>query len=181
MVDMSKVVSTYSKDVPELLIRASSGDVTVLAELRSLLETKPEIWKVAGDLAKHAEHNFLGLFSGKDLITQESVRLKLADLKDNVAGSSAVSPIEELLVQRVVITWLQVHHADMELAKGLTTANNTSCGHAQRRLDGAHKRYLHAIHQLATVRKLLTIKGPQRPAGRPRKLLMAEEVAVSAN
>src|SRR5207245_678637 len=66
-------------------------------------------------------------------------------------------PLERLLVERIAITWLQVHHADLGAAAAQTGGSGTGprCAHAQRRLGQAQARYLQAVKQLAQVSKLL--------------------------
>jgi len=61
-----------------------------------------------------------------------------------------------------------VYHADLELAEGLGRTNTRQGVYAQRRLDSAHRRYLHAVKQLAVVRNLLKEGGgsASRSAGR---------------
>jgi len=73
------------------------------------------------------------------------------------------TPLEKVLIQRVVLTWLQVHHADLEVAARLQSGGGAthaiSC--AQKRQQQAHQRWLSSVKTLATVRKLL------RPAPSP--------------
>lgn len=64
------------------------------------------------------------------------------------------SPLERLLAERVVATWLEV-----QLFSGLYGANlgklTLSQGdYHQKRLDRAHRRHLSAIRTLAQIRKL---------------------------
>jgi hypothetical protein len=71
-----------------------------------------------------------------------------------VAGETP-SPLEQLLVDRVVVCWLQVSYYDSLIAQ---TCDSTPARFRllQQHHDGAHRRYLAAIKTLATVRKLLT-------------------------
>lgn len=41
-----------TQDVQQVTARAHGGDVTALPALRSLLESRPEIWQQVGDLAR---------------------------------------------------------------------------------------------------------------------------------
>jgi len=170
----------YSEEIQKLLARAQQGDVTCLPELRTVLDTHPEIWQRIGDLADHAELTILRLIGRTSLLVSEAMCRRQAALKKELSGPTEPLPLEQLLIRRIAISHLQVHHADIELAEAQNKGDHVQCGHAERRLDGANKRYLHAIRELASVRKLLTVKAPQRPAGRPRKLVMAEEVEVVA-
>ena len=73
----------------------------------------------------------------------------------------------------------------MEAAKGMGATNTPQGVYVQRRLDSAHKRYLHAVRQLATVRRLMRLgaagarvaaqsPGEKKGPGRPRKQPAAE-------
>jgi len=148
----TEIQETYSDQMQQLLLRAQQGDTTVIGDLRELLDQKPELWKQVGDLAEHAELAMLSLAAGKNLLAREAMQRKLADLKEELTGPSP-TPLERLLVNRIAISWLQVHHAD--LAAAACTANTPQGVYAQRRLDSANRRYLLAIRQLATVRRLL--------------------------
>jgi hypothetical protein len=55
---------------------------------------------------------------------------------------TATSELEKLLVYRVVISWIEVYHGDMELANQLLNVSGASktAQAAQRRLDHAHAR-----------------------------------------
>src|SRR5262249_46508046 len=70
------------------------------------------------------------------------------------------SPLERLLVERIVSCWLQTNYADASYAqlKGDSPALHTA---ALRRQNSAQQRYLQAVKALATGRKVL------RPAPAP--------------
>ena len=162
-----------TQDVRLLLARAEQGDAGVLAELRAFLDARPEVWRQVGDLARHAEMALLDLAAANNLLLKESITRKLDELKRDLAPSS---PLERLLVERIAVSWLQLHHSDIDAAAALAVNNGVGprSAHAQRRLGQAHHRYLQAIRQLAVVRKLL------RPAISPVDLALrpVEETRV---
>jgi hypothetical protein len=96
--------------------RAREGDRTVLPELRRLLDQNPRVWQCHGDLAQQAEEAWLRLAAGHDLFLHESLIRKLRDLRGELAGPDP-SPLEQLLVGRIVACWLQVHYADAVYAQ----------------------------------------------------------------
>jgi hypothetical protein len=59
------------------------------------------------------------------------------------------------LVERIVLCWAQVHYADTIYAQRAKDLTFAQADYFQRRQDRAHRRYLHAIRSLATVRRLL--------------------------
>jgi hypothetical protein len=130
---------------------------------------------------------WLQLIAGKNLLLLESTQRKAAQLRTELAGPEP-SPLEWLLVERIVACWLQVHYSDAAYAqmKGGGPAQHTA---ALRRQNSAQQRYLQTVKALATVRRLLRpapapveiaarLGGQERvPAGR-RDLSPARGVAV---
>src|SRR4051812_48843084 len=140
----NQVTEHYTEEAQRLLLRAQGGDLACLPELRALLDQRRELWERAGDLAQHAELSMLRLVAGTNLLALEAVQRKLAELKAELAGPNP-SPLERLLVDRVGVCWLQVHHLDLQ-AGSVADGGNTAQGfYLQRRLDSAHRRYLQAI------------------------------------
>src|SRR5690349_18890584 len=91
-------------DMQRLLLRAQEGDIGCLTELRSLLDSRPDLWKKVGDLAEHAELITLRLVAGENLHVMEAVQRKLAELKLELAGPSP-TPMEKILVERIGVCW----------------------------------------------------------------------------
>jgi hypothetical protein len=146
--------------------RAREGDRTVLAELRRLLDQNPRLWQCHGDLAQQAEEAWLRLAAGQDLFLHESLCRKLRDLREELAGPDP-SPLEKLLVGRVVACWLQVYYADAVYAQTKDpTVPPATLRELQWRQEAAERRFQAAVKQLAVVRKLL------RPAPSPLDLAL---------
>ena len=147
-----------------LVQRAEQGDESVLGELRAALDVNPWVWERYGDLAQQSQAAWLLLVAGRNLLLLESARRKAEQLRAELAGP-APSPLERLLIERIVATWLQVHYSDASYAqlKGTNPAQHTA---ALQRQNSAQQRYLQAAKALATVRKLL------RPAPSPLDLAM---------
>ncbi|MBA3471844.1 MAG: hypothetical protein H0T57_01215 [Rubrobacter sp.] len=138
----------------ELLRQAERGDKTVLPALREALDRGgPELVNLWGDLARKAEWSLLGVMAGENLLLKEAVPRKLEAMREDLAGPSP-TPLERLLVERVVACWLQLEYADMIYAHHLPDLTMARSEYHQRRLDRLHKRYLSAIRTLAQIRKL---------------------------
>jgi hypothetical protein len=136
-----------------LVKRAEQGDESALPELRVALNANPWIWERYGDLAQQSQAAWLQLNAGPDLLLRESVERKTEQLRTELAGPGP-SPLEKLLVERVIACWLQTQYTDAAYAQ----LQNPSPGQhtaALKRQAGSHQRYLHSIKTLATVRKLL--------------------------
>jgi hypothetical protein len=151
------------QQVKYIVAAAMRGERAALPDLARVLDERPELWRMSGDLAAQAQQSWLTLAAGKDLFFQESLRRQAAQLRTDLAGPEA-SPLEQLLVERVVACWIQVSYSDAAYAqmRGATFAQDAA---AQKKQNAAQTRYLQAIKQLAIVRKLL------KPAPSPLDLL----------
>ena len=150
----------------ELVQRAQQGDVTALPLLREALEADPSVWQEYGDLAAQAQEAWLQLLAGTDYLLAESVRLKLGALRRELGAASA-SPLEKLLIERIVACWLQTHYADALYAQAKGPQSTAPVRQElMKRQDSSQRRYLAAIKQLALVRKLL------KPALSPLQLAL---------
>jgi len=150
-------------DVHAVLEAARRGDRTVLPVLRRLLDESPQIWHALGDLAGHAGRAWVDLAAGTDLALSESIVRKIAALKAELTGPAS-SPLENLLVNRVVACWIQAHHADAVFAQSKgRDLSLAQLDHLQKRQERAGRSYLAAIKALAVVRKL-TPAAPRPPA-----------------
>jgi hypothetical protein len=63
------------------------------------------------------------------------------------------TPVERLLVERIVTCWLQLQDADLCFTQATDLSLRQGDYH-QRRIDRAHNRFLTAVKALATVRRL---------------------------
>jgi hypothetical protein len=136
-----------------LVKRAEQGDESALPTLRAALDANPWIWERYGDLAQQSQAAWLQLIAGPNLLLRESVERKAAQLRAELAGPGP-SPLERLLVERVIACWLQVQYADAAYAQQTSPSPGQHTA-ALKRQAGSHQRYLHSIKTLATVRKLL--------------------------
>jgi hypothetical protein len=136
-----------------LVQRAEEGDEAALPELRVALDANPWCWERYGDLGRQAQAAWLELLAGSNLMLKESVGRRAELLREELAGPEP-SPLERLLVERVVSCWLQTSYADAAYAqlKGASPAQHTA---ALRRQNSAQNRYLQSVRALVTVRRLL--------------------------
>src|SRR5262245_55185735 len=100
--------------VKALVERGNAGDVTVLPELRELFDTNPEFAAEVGSLVRHAEQSLLPLADGKSLTLREAISRQVAELRERLART-ARSELERLLVDRIVVSWLQTYYSDTDL------------------------------------------------------------------
>lgn len=144
-------------DINELIQRGNEGDRRALSALREVFDEYPGLWEECGNLALQAERALVAMVAGENEVTQEAMSRKLAAMREELAGSEP-TPLERLLVERVVACWFQVQYADAIYAQNVTNGRMTfeQGDYYQRRQDRAHGRYLSAIRTLAQVRRLLT-------------------------
>lgn len=65
-----------------------------------------------GNPAKRAERELVQKLDGDQLLHRESHTLKLEAMRSELARPDS-TPLEKLLVERVLVCWLQVYHADI--------------------------------------------------------------------
>ena len=85
---------------------------------------------------------------------KEVLQAQLAAMREEIAGDNP-SPLEWLLVERIVLTWLQIQLFEDLYASSIPKSMTFAQGnYKQKRIDQAHRRYLSAIRTLAQIRKL---------------------------
>ena len=143
------------KRLKELTKKAEKGDMKAVGGLHDVLRESPDLaWRYM-DYGKLAEwHLVERMTKDKDFASKESLTCQLAAMREEVAGENP-SPLERLLAERVVATWLQVQLFEGLYAAGMYQSTSISQGsYQQKRLDRAHRNHLSAIRTLAQIRKL---------------------------
>jgi hypothetical protein len=136
--------------------RVEEGEEGAMPALRGFLDENPDLVRRLGDVARAAENVLLGELTnnGEHPITEVVMRRQLAAMREEIAGEDP-SPLEKLLTERVVATWIEVQIFDSFCAQNLRKAHTRQGDYLQRHLDRAHRRHLSAIRTLAQVRKLM--------------------------
>jgi hypothetical protein len=134
------------------LKRAQSGDAAVVPTLRRLFDNPAAVDMLGGDLAREAQNQLIRKFAGKNHLFAEAIPRKLELLRSELAGPNP-TPLEKLLVERIVSCWLHLHH--LETNYGAAGSMSLDLGnYYQRGIARAQKNYLSAIKALAMIRKL---------------------------
>jgi hypothetical protein len=140
-------------EILQLLQRAETGDESVCDQVRELLMFCPEFAELlGGDLEQVTERLLAKAVAGDNIVFREAIKTQMENLRRDLAGPAA-TPLESLLVDRIVMCWLQVQTADIAQAKGKAPTPGFATFQL-RRQDSANRRYLAAIRSLATVRKM---------------------------
>jgi hypothetical protein len=144
------------KKLRDLLCLAKKGQEDAMPKIRQILSEHPDLaWRFV-HLAHMAEDILIGKVTREgDLATKELFRCQLEAMREEIAGENP-SPLERLLAERIVATWLQIQLFEglyaSGMSKGMTIAQG---GYHQKRLDQTYRRHLSAIRTLAQIRKLL--------------------------
>jgi hypothetical protein len=138
-----------------LVRRADGGDEEALVMVRQVFDSVPELWNAYGDLAERARQALVDLIAGDSLMTRESLGRTTADMTAELCGPDA-SALERLLVDRVVLCWLQAHEADLAYARALKRGESSkTLDDCHRRQDRSARLYIKSLQALAVVRRLV--------------------------
>jgi hypothetical protein len=120
---------------------------------RLRMDSVPGYWETVGDLVQTARQALIQTTSGDNLLAQEAYDRKCAALTKELAGPQP-SPLERLLVERIVLCWLHLYSAEALYAQHRQEISLRQAAFHQQRLCKAQARYLAAIRTLAQVRRL---------------------------
>jgi hypothetical protein len=138
----------------KLIDQANKGNTQALDQICALLPAVAAQWVHLKDMAENAREQFIKVASGeKALFTQELFRRQCTALTRDLAGPDP-TPLERLLVDRIVLCWLHLHYAENIYVQAMHELTITQATFHQRRLSLAQSRYLSAIRTLAQVRRL---------------------------
>jgi hypothetical protein len=139
----------------DLLRFAEKGEEDAVPEIRQILDEHPDLALRFVDVSHIAEDALIEAMTKEgDLAAKELVRCQLGAMREQIVGKNS-PPLERLLSERVVVTWLEVQFFEALYAKNMRRLTMPQEEHHQKRLDRAHGRHLSAIRALAQVRKLL--------------------------
>ena len=155
----SRVVKTYVGSGPAAecaaLLRAEARaeaaaerearerEVAELAALGAALAPLDELADaLSGNPASEALRVLLGRHTSNPVI-REATERKLDQLRAELLGPSP-TPLERLLVERVVATWLYLHHVEMAFA-GKETYTLPQGAYYQAAISAAQRRHLAAV------------------------------------
>lgn len=148
----TKVAKKPNTDRAKLIERAGKGDQSACEALYALMD---EEGTAAGFIAsltstarqvRDAEHD--------QLIVREAFRRKQTQMRDEL-GFQTGTPLERLLIERIVMCWNHVHHAEVRQAQAYKKGTSLAAGtYYDKCVDRAQKRYLAGIQSLALVRRL---------------------------
>jgi hypothetical protein len=139
-----------------LIKRAHDGDAAAAREVFALSAGVPEAAALMDKLVESIAD--AGLRAQAELVKKigatplhaEAFARKLPAMRAELCGATP-TPLERMLVERIINCWLRVHTIEMLLCQ---QDNSSGVDFFEKQLDRAHKRHLAAIKALAQVRKL---------------------------
>ncbi len=136
---------TTKEQFEHLVSQARRGDQDAAEELQRIIRSRKDIWQPVGDLAKHAEELLISQIAQDNLVLGESLRLQLAQMKESL-GRDADDPVIALLVDLVVVTWLELHLVRMEAGQSWRFVRDARFW--EQRHEHAAQRHLVALRKL---------------------------------
>jgi hypothetical protein len=137
----------------ELIHRANQGERLAIDRLKSFFDLNPHIWQRAGDLTAVAERAWVELIAGEDQFRTESVKRRLAELKEQIKGPSPTA-LEGILADLIGVAWLGTHHAEIQAASPAGSSLEQAA-FKLKRAESSQKRLLAATKTLAMLRALV--------------------------
>ena len=140
--------SPFTLQLRDLIDRVRRGDEIAVKEMNLLLDDTPELWQELGDLARHVETNWINLLANDPLL-QESLRRECQRRRTELLGEDP-SPIQQHLAERVIASWLQLKHAEIEMASS-RGATEQHLNFLHKRLESSQKQHLAAMREFIKV------------------------------
>lgn len=132
--------------------KAEGGDKAAFAEVKGMLAAPGCSDFLGGNVAAEVVRLLVKKYAGSNPVIQESVTRKVEELRAELCGPNPTS-LEKLLAERVVATWLHLHHLETLFAQKESYTLEVGA-YYQKAISAAQKRYLAAIKGLADVRRL---------------------------
>jgi hypothetical protein len=139
---------------------AESGDKEARRKLMvAVRESSPEVIARASDFRRGAQRLLIQTISVGSPLKEEALKVRLSHMRAEVAGANP-TPLEVLLTERVVASWLLVEileaFVSLQLTRGVEKRVTPSyLFQLAKLLESVQRRHLAAIKALAQVRRLL--------------------------
>jgi hypothetical protein len=138
-----------------LLKKAASGDgraaLRLFEEWQKTPETARHMVDMLGDMSITAERTLICHITKDDPLGMVALAHKMDQMRLELAGPNP-TPLEQQLVRRITLCWLQVNYLEALLANNMEEPLVVE--HYSKRIEVAHRRHLSAIKALAQVRRL---------------------------
>jgi len=148
----AKPVEEMSPD--ELIAAAMDGDAAAMSRLRPMMREYPSRFRQIGDLGAMAVEKWLDVNCQKDLYLREHIQMHLAEMREQHLAEGD-SPIERLLIEEVLLSWLRHTFWISREAGSLQNSPGTKILKLTAdQTRGAQRMYLKAIAELRKFRNI---------------------------
>jgi hypothetical protein len=147
-------------ELQALADKAEAGDKEARRKLMvAVRESSSEVIARASDFRRGAERLLIRTISAGNLLKEDALEVRLSQMRAEIAGANP-TPLEVLLTERVVASWLLVEILEalvsLELTQGVGERVPPSyLSQLAKLLESVQRRHLAAIKALAQVRRLL--------------------------
>ncbi len=148
------------RELQDLSKEAEAGNKEARKELRRVLRvSSPEIVAKCSDFARRGQRIVAETMAAGEPLMEEALVAGLDLMREQVAGQDP-SPLELLLTERIVSSWLVLEalealmNAQLKRGEGAPRTPPSYLKFIIGWLESAHRRYLSSIRELARVRKL---------------------------
>jgi hypothetical protein len=150
----ARAADSVLTELRALMARARGGGERALPSLRALLDAEPGVLGDFGDVAAHAQADWIQAISGRDRGLAEALERQIAALKTELVGPTP-TPVERVLLRVVIVTWLNYYKAE-SAAAALVRDGETEpeSKRSQEALGGAHRRHLLSLKALTDYQRL---------------------------
>ena len=156
--------------------RAQDGDRSALPVIREHLASRPDSYWQLVEYSKVVQNTQVKCYAGEGLYVQEVMNEVIGRLRKDLGGENP-SPLESLLVERIISCYLHVNFAENDYTDSVGPGASLKVAeYMQKRLDHANRRYIAAIKALAQIRKM----GPAIQINIAQQQLIAGRGAVGA-
>jgi len=132
---------------------ADAGDAAALKEVVAIYRDLPTLWPKDNLLDANIERVLMKrLALPENLLIKKVIEHQITEMRTALLGTDP-SPLERLLVERLVLDWVAVHQADLVLYQHEGSTQRAE--YLLTRADRAEQRMMRAAKALATVRRLM--------------------------
>lgn len=145
-------LSEHERDVT--FIQAQHGNLDALRMVFRSMLAQPERGKRILDMPRQVRQELvIAVFNRTDELAMRTCLMKADMLEADLLSEASASPLERLLIQRLVTCWLAAELADMSAAADAMRNVNE---YYMRRQDRAHRRFLQSVDALTRMRRLMS-------------------------
>jgi hypothetical protein len=139
----------------QIIDAAITGDTAYLEQFKQIIKTHGNEVLARTNFSKTIRSLYLEAAFPTNLAGRTALELKVKDMQQELEGPNP-SPLEKLLVERVIVTWLNLFYAECQRGAYLKRKEWEFSGAIvrDRRVERAQALHLKAIKALAQIRRL---------------------------